>query len=111
MLPVLAGLPPRERMAELVPTALEALLDALEHGTPTERVRAANSVLDRGGVPRSSQVETSLRADLQLSGQALLELAAKLPSGEPVVRRRPMELPADPNADPYAPVPDTTSDD
>ena len=77
---VLAGLPPRERMAELVPTALEVLLDVLENGTPTERVRAANSVLDRGGVPRSSQVETSLRADLQLSGKALLELAAKLPS-------------------------------
>ena len=64
-------------MAELVPTALEALLDALEAGTVAERIRAAAEVLDRGGVPRSSQVETSLRADLQLSGKALLELAAQ----------------------------------
>ena len=51
-------------MAELVPTALEALLDALERGTVEERIRAASEVLDRGGVPRSSQV------DLQLSGRA-----------------------------------------
>ena len=90
-------------MAELVPTALEALLDALEHGTVAERIRAASEVLDRGGVPRSSQVETSLRADLQVWGRALLELAAKLPSGEPLVRRRPMSLPA--GADPYAEAP------
>ena len=90
-------------MAELVPTALEALLDALEHGTVAERIQAASEVLDRGGVPRSSQVETSLRADLQVWGRALLELAAKLPSGEPLVRRRPMSLPA--GADPYAVAP------
>ncbi len=68
-----------------------------------ERIRAASEVLDRGGVPRSSQVETSLRADLQVWGRALLELAAKLPSGEPLVRRRPMSLPA--GADPYAEAP------
>ena len=68
-----------------------------------ERIRAASEVLDRGGVPRSSQVATSLRADLQVWGRALLELAAKLPSGEPLVRRRPMSLPA--GADPYAEAP------
>ena len=71
---------PREHARELVPTALEALLEV---GTTSEKIRAAAEILDRGGLPKSSQVETSLRADLALSGRALLEMTARLPSSEP----------------------------
>ena len=92
--PVLAGLPTRERLAELVPTAFEALLDVLENGTPAERIRAANSILDRGGVPRSSQVETMNRAEgLREAYGPLLELAAKLPPRELVRRQLDLCLP------------------
>ena len=72
--------------------ACEALLEALEVGTTSEKIRAAAEILDRGGLPKSSQVETTLRADLALSGKALLEMAAKLRSPEPAERRRPLRL-------------------
>ena len=93
-----------------MPTAFEALLDVLETGTPSERIRAANSVLDRGGVPRSSQVETlNRREGLREAYGPLLELADNLPPRE-LVRRRPMELPPG-GGDQYAQAPDDEPDE
>ncbi len=88
-----ASLPPRELAKALAPAALEATARNLESSSAAVRQRAADSLLDRGGVPRRSEVEQSVRAEMAVSGLALLEMAALL---EPHTikdseRRRPID--------------------
>lgn len=88
---VTAGLPAQKLAQGLAPKAMQALARNLQDEKPAVRQKAADSILDRGGVPRKSQAEHSIRADIQASGVALLELAAQLepPAARPRADRSP----------------------
>ncbi len=89
---VAAGLPAPEHVRALVPAAIETLAAGLDSPSASARQRAADSILDRGGVPRASQTHVDVRQEIALSGRALLEVAASVapPPLPRAARRREM---------------------
>ena len=74
---------------------MAALADNLDSESSAARQRAVDSILDRGGVPRASTVESNVRQEITVSGRALLEMAASVvPAPLPRARRRRQLRPA-----------------
>ena len=64
----------RMDLEALVPSAIEALRDALGVANPQVRVRAAREILDRAGLPRTEVHEERGGGDLDLSALSAEEL-------------------------------------
>ena len=54
-------------ICEAIERAAEVLRDELDGPDRAARLRAAESLLDRGGAPKSTKVDTTVRASVDLS--------------------------------------------
>ncbi len=57
-------------------SAMQALVDATTHGPTKDRIRAAATILDRIGIPRTERVEASVTASFDLERLSVEELKA-----------------------------------
>lgn len=74
----------KEKLAALLPAATRALEDLLDSPSQGARLGAAKDILDRGGVPIHTAVDTSV--DISLDSQ-ILQLMGKLARARDVAYR------------------------
>lgn len=90
------------RLLELVDPSIATLAEVMMSKTnkPADRIRAADSILDRAGIPRAQTMDISVSQDVLIQRlRAMRDRAAETTDGEPMVVSGVVEPPTGPTED------------